>query len=140
MNIAACNAILLRMRMNIEQAGAIGVREGAEIIKTEAQAWIGHQHDKWSPLADKTELEKEKEGDEVPDPLLRTGKLRDSIQVKALGLEAIIGTDDELGPIHEFGTEHVPPRPFLSSALMSKGNEAVAIIEENIAKAIHKIR
>ena len=132
-------AQMTRLRLEIEEAAVIGLHEAAEIIKTEAQAWIGEDHETWDPLAESTLKEKAAAGYEVPKPLLRTGELRDSIKIETQGLNAEIGTDHFLGPIHEHGTQHVPPRPFLGPALMSKGNEAVAVIEASIARAIKKI-
>jgi len=43
--------------------------------------------------------------------------LRNTIGIKVEGLNAAVGTDDPLGKFHEYGTAHIPPRPFLRPAL-----------------------
>src|SRR5574340_1454777 len=67
----------------------------------------------WAPLADSTEAEKARLGYPVDAPLLREGDLRDSIEHEVEGLEAVIGSKSEIAEYQEFGTEHIPPRPFI---------------------------
>jgi phage gpG-like protein len=139
MDVRQFALVMRTLRAEIEAAAIIGLHEAAEIVKDEAKRWIGEEHDIWPPLAESTINEKERLGFEVPKPLLRTGELRDSIRAAVVGMHAEIGTDHRLGPIHEHGTNHVPPRPFLGPALLTKTPEAIAAIEANIAKAIKKI-
>jgi phage gpG-like protein len=44
-------------------------------------------------------------------PWLRTGALRDSIEVQAEGPEALIGSASKVAFWHEHGTSELPPRP-----------------------------
>jgi HK97 gp10 family phage protein len=139
MTPAEFSSAIIRLRREIEVAAAIGVREAAELVATEARNWIGRDHSIWPPLADATIQEKSDLDFETPDPLLRTGHLRDSIKVQAEGLHAIIGSDDPVAIYMEHGTSTIPPRPFLGPALHTKRDEVIAVIEANIAKAIRKI-
>jgi len=60
----------------------------------------------------------------VPAPLLRTGEMRDSIEIDAPHHEApgvVVGyvfSNNPIARYQEMGTEHIPPRPFLSTAAM----------------------
>jgi len=72
--------------------------------------------DAWAPLAESTKADRVRRGYAEDDPLLRTGKLRDSIESEVVGLAAIIGTKSEIGLWQEGGTSHIPPRPFIGPA------------------------
>lgn len=106
----------------------------AEKIAHDARAKIGHDQPGWKPLADATLEEKTRKGESTPDPLLATGELRDSIKVIVAGKHAVIGTDDPVAVDQEGGTDHVPPRPFLSRAAM----ENVDFAEVEFAAALRK--
>ncbi len=70
----------------------------------------------WAPLADSTEAEKARLGYQLDAPLLREGKLRDSIEHEISGLEAVIGSKLDIAEYQEFGTATIPPRPFIGPA------------------------
>lgn len=127
---------IVQLETKIRAAAEVGLAAAAELIAEEAKAWIGEEHPNWPPLAERTLEIKTRLGFEVPNPLLRTGTLRDSIHVDVEGLEAEIGTDDPRAPAHELGDNTIPPRPFLTSAVISKGEEAVALIERAIFRVI----
>ena len=128
----------VELEAKIRAAAEVGMVAAAELIKDEAKAWIGQEHAEWPPLAESTLKAKAALGYEVPKPLLREGTLRDSIRAEVDGLNAEIGTDDPIASIHEFGTNKIPARPFLTSALNSKGEEAVALIERAIFAVVAK--
>lgn len=109
---------LLQSRVN--NAITAGVHHAAVIITEEAKSQIGHPQSGWPPLADTTEKTKSAEGFATPDPLLRTGSLRDSIKYEAVGHHATVSSDHTEAAIHEHGSDKVPPRPFISSAAMKK--------------------
>lgn len=98
------------------------VKGAAKIIQSDAQSRIGSYQDgiggfpAWANLADATVADRISKGFTPDDPLLRTGTLRDSIEVKAEGNEAIVGTPDEVALYQECGTSSIPPRPFLGPA------------------------
>jgi phage gpG-like protein len=87
----------------------------------EAKAFIGHELEEWQPLAPSTVAEKQRLGYtgqiSETDPLLRTGRLRDSLRAEAestsAGATGIVGSDDPVAVWQEFGTPHIPPRPFI---------------------------
>ena len=58
--------------------------------------------------------------------------LRGTIDYKVDGMIAAVGTDDPLGEYHEYGTKHIPPRPFLRPALY----ESQVKIKENVKDAL----
>src|SRR5690349_9511426 len=92
------------------------VERAAKMIQKRAKAMIGKEHDIWPELAESTIEDKARHGFKTPAPLLRTGELRDSIEITVSGNEAAVGTNDERGPWFELGTSRMPPRPFLVPA------------------------
>ncbi len=98
----------------------VALAEAGEIVKLNAQARLGHYQAGWPELTAETQAERARQGYTANDPLLRTGALRDAIAVRVAGNEAAIGVSGDMAVIagaHEFGTGHVPPRPFLRPAL-----------------------
>jgi phage gpG-like protein len=109
-----------------------GLIELGELTAKLAQSYIGHEHEDWPALAPATIEEKAAQGYAVPAPLLRTGDMRDSIKanVDVLDYTMIVGSNDPKAVWHEFGTTRMPPRPFLSRAMLSvvgQGGEAYVI-------------
>lgn len=96
--------------------------KSAEIIQKDAQKRIGEYQDyegpfnSWAPLADSSKADRVAKGFPEDEPLLRTGDLRDSIEVKARGNEAVIGSVGDIALYQEVGTDKIPPRPFLGPA------------------------
>jgi hypothetical protein len=68
--------------------------------------------------------------------LLETGELRDSIKWNSDAHEAYVGTDNEKGRWHEFGTATIPARPFLGDAPTVSEKEIHKIFEKNVARAV----
>lgn len=68
----------------------------------------------WAELAPSTKADRVRQGYTPNDPLLRSGKLRDSVktEVKSGVFEhvAVIGTNDERMVWLELGTKNIPPR------------------------------
>lgn len=71
----------------------------------------------WKELQPATEAEKYRLGFPLDAPLERTGQLRDSISHVAHGTIVYIGSTDVVMKYQEFGTEHIPPRPVIGTAL-----------------------
>lgn len=102
-----------------------------KVVEESAKAEIGNpwmygrqfgDFPQWEPLADSTEAEKARKGYPADAPLLRTGEMRDSISHTAEGGKVVVGAEDEKMVYHEFGTEHIPPRPVLGPALYMNQN------------------
>jgi hypothetical protein len=98
---------------------AIGLDEIGELASTMAAAYIGTYQQGWPQLAESTITSKAAAGFAVPDPLLRTGEMRDSIkhEVDPILLEVVVGSNDKRALFQELGTSRIPPRPFLSLAM-----------------------
>ncbi len=94
-------------------------------VATDAKALIGHEIDRWPPLADRTVAEKQRLGYvgqiSPTDPLLRTGDMRESIkpdaELTAYGVEGVVGSGSKIALYQEMGTSRIPPRPFLAEAM-----------------------
>lgn len=99
-----------------------GLKVIAEKIEAKAKSEFGTyqpaagEFPEWPELADSTKEDRLKQGFSEDEPLLRTGKLRDSLGHEVKGLEAVIGSTDERMVFHEFGTSRIPARPVLGPA------------------------
>ena len=108
-----------------------------------AQDMIGRENNGWKALAESTVEEKQRLGftgqRSATDPLLRTGVLESSISAQAdrqgLTIKGVIGSDDEVAIYQEMGTSRIPPRPFLSSALI----EGKQIVEESMGQFLTNV-
>ena len=107
----------------------LAVKDAVKLVAKTAQGEIGHYQEQmeapnggigffpaWELLAESTEREKEALGYPLDAPLLRTGQFRDSVKGDAVGLNGIVGTDDDVALYHEMGTDHMPPRPVFGPA------------------------
>jgi HK97 gp10 family phage protein len=106
------------------------------IVAEAAKAMIGHEHESWPPLKPKTLEDKERKGFEIPDPLLRTGKLRESIIAVIEGLTLAVGSADKVAVYQEHGTSRMPPRPFLQPAMVDSLPAAHKLITETAEKIL----
>ena len=119
-----------------------GLKRAAKMVEVQAKSEIGvyqsaiGEFPKWEELADSTKDDRVSKGYTENDPLLRSGKLRDSIHHDVDGLEAIIGSDSDIAVYQELGTENIPPRPFLGSALAIKEGQVIRIIGEHVVSAL----
>jgi hypothetical protein len=126
--------------------------EAAIRVQQKAKNEIGHYQDDWPELSSAT-LEgfhsqftrwipgKVELGYSPPDnPLLRTGELGESIGFRVVGLKATIGSPLEKALWQEMGTPGalypIPPRPFLTKAIMTLAPELVALIRSSVAAAL----
>lgn len=88
-----------------------------EALEESAKKKIGTLQDEWEPLAESTKRDKEAKGFGSPpdyDPLLRTGKMRDSIHHTVVGPLLSVGSDDPIAEYQELGTIRIPARSFLA--------------------------
>ncbi|MCF7536152.1 HK97-gp10 family putative phage morphogenesis protein [Pseudomonas petrae] len=95
------------------------------------QAGIG-DFPAWAALASSTEAAKDKAGYPENSPLLATGEMRDSIQRKVYGDEAIIFSSDDKMVYHEFGTPKMPARPVMGPAVL----RSKEYIERQLGQAV----
>lgn len=105
-----------------------GLKKVANAIEQTAKSEFGqYQGDVppfagWVELADSTKKDRVSKGFTENDPLKRSGKLQKSISNEVSGLEAVIGSDDEIMVYQELGTPTIPPRAVLGpAAIRNKG-------------------
>lgn len=72
----------------------------------------------WAELSESTKDDRLKHGYTENDPLFRSGHLRDTVEheVNQAGLEAVVGSKDDIMAWQEFGTHTIPPRPVIGPA------------------------
>lgn len=103
----------------------IALRGAATLIQKDAQQRIGEYQgsvgpfQSWAELADFTKEDRLRLGYSENDPLLRSGELRESIEVEAYPHVAVVGSKMKIAAYQEFGTDRIPPRPFLGPAAFS---------------------
>ena len=134
LSLTAFCTLLKTLPAEVRKAERHGLEQGAVMIEREAKALIGTEYPGWPALADSTVERKAAKGQtgriSGTDPLYATGELRATVSHFVEDRTAIIGTPDQVGVYMEMGTSRVPPRPFLSAAMVREG--------ENAAKAIGK--
>lgn len=147
-----------------------GFHHAVEVVWEESRHEIGTYQDEagpfpaWAPLAETTLAGwddahghhypgKEELGYAPPDnPLLRTGELRDAIEMAVTQNHGVVGVPSrvvgngtpedparDVGDVAtelELGTRHMPPRSFLGRALFVKTQEVVAIIGHAVIQGL----
>ena len=124
-----------RMQREVPRALEREVRTLMEGVAKDAKDMLGQEHpDIWAPLQPATLADKARQRFDVPSPLRRTGDLADSIGVRVtVGLRHIVGEVGSNLPYaetQEHGSSAVPPRPFLSSAMI----KAEPVIREALGR------
>ena len=114
-----------------------GLQEVGRLAQTMAVEYIGREMPEWAPLSDATLYGfRHPLGFWIPgkvslgytgqvsgtDPLLRTGKMRDSIEVDVTDLKLVLGSPYKVVLFQEMGTHNpltgdIPPRPVLALAM-----------------------
>lgn len=117
------NGHLARALVLVEPSLEVGLAKVGELTQTMAVEYIGHEMTQWPRLAERTIAEKTKLGFvghlSATDPLLRTGKDRDSIKVEVEGLTQVVGSPSKVFLYQEMGTSRIPPRPSIGMAAMN---------------------
>ncbi len=120
-----------------------GVERACRLVQKTARSYIGHYNHpgNWAQLAQATQEDRVRRGFAANEPLLRTGDLRDSIEVDAphrRGLETFgyVFSSNPIARYQELGTVSIPPRLFLSTATM----ECMPKIRTIIAAAFVRAR
>jgi len=119
-----------------------GLKKCAVAIEKTAKAEIGEYQGEvppfsgWVELADSTKADRVAQGFTENDPLLRTGKLRDTISHQIDGLEAVIGSDSDIMVYQELGTEHIPPRAVLGPAAIHNKDLIIKTLGHAVAEGL----
>jgi hypothetical protein len=119
--------------LEIEHENHHALDQVGKIVTKEVYRVIGTYDYGWPQLAAATQDERESQGFEPNDPLLRTGRMRDSVWYKVEHDSVSIGTDDKIAVWQELGTSRIPPRPFLEGALHKMTPEVLDKIGRTIA-------
>ncbi len=69
-------------------------------------------------------------------PWCQTGGLRDSIEAKCEGSEAIVASTSKVAIYQEFGTASIPPRPTFAPLASSTGSTVARSVGYAIAKSL----
>lgn len=136
-DIASFALHLATLEVAVQRRAEGALNQAAQVIEQAAKDEIGHYqpavggHPAWSQLADATLAHHASMG--VGDtPLMVTGELYASIEHESVGGSAVIGTKMDVGAYQEFGTDTIPPRPFMGpAAFTSKGK-----VEKIMARAV----
>lgn len=121
-SFAAFAEHLAVMSVAVVAAERRALEKCAVLVEKTAKSEIGQYQEavgpfpSWADLADSTEAEKAHKGYPVDSPLLREGDLRDSIEHEVHGADAVIGSKSDIAAYQEFGTNTIPPRPFIGPA------------------------
>ncbi len=119
--------------------------EVGTVIQTAAKASLGiYQGPKppfgaWAPLAEQTQEQRVRAGFSADEPLLRSGELREAIEVHVDDNIVCVGVGGDMATVaaaQEYGTPTVPPRPFLRPAAQESLPEAGRIITRSLRRAI----
>ena len=141
-NIAAFAEHLVALDLAIAASAHRGLEQVARLIERDAKSQIGHYQQAvgpfqaWAPLAMRTEQEKARLGYPLNAPLLREGNLRDSIEHEVSGMEAVIGSKSPIAAYQEFGTNTIPPRPFIGPAAFKNKEAIQRILGEAVVEGI----
>lgn len=133
---------LATLQMAVAIAERKGLKKVATIIEKSAKRKIGSYQSAvgpfqdWADLADSTIEDKESHGFATPKPLLRTGGLRESITHEVHGLQAVIGSKLDIAAYQEFGTEKIPPRPFIGPAAFENKGKIERVLGQAIVQGI----
>src|SRR5713226_6883453 len=91
-------AELETIRADMEDLPRAIVAKAAAMLAKQVKIQFGKEHEEWPALAESTIADKQHQGFPTPNPLLRTGSLRDSIEWVVQGhgshVEAEVGSDD----------------------------------------------
>ena len=119
-----------------------GLEAAANLVQKDAQGRLGEYQDAigdypaWVELADSTKADRARQGYAENDPLLRDGTLRDSIVTEHTVMQAVIGSKNPIAAYQEFGTETIPPRPFLAPAAEANKKKIHQMIGLAVAGAL----
>lgn len=136
------------MTIAVKEVERSAMDKATRIVQAEAKREIGSYQDQagqfvaWAELADSTLADKERKGFGTPDPLLRTGDLRDGIERRVeqsgfLGItEGAVGSDSDIAVYQELGTQKMPPRSFLGGAAFRMADKVAEVLGASVVAAL----
>ena len=116
----------------------------AEFIKKEAKEKFGEYQSGWDELSNATQKDRVRSGYTENDPLLRSGHLRDTVEMTVHQRSASIGSNDPVMVWQEKGTTKtgwngangIPPRPVFLLTYFEHGEEAVKLFTKTYLSLI----
>ncbi len=144
-SMAAFAEHLIVSELHTLRALEVGLEKAAVMVEKQAKAEIGHlqpaagEFHAWAELAESTIEDKTAKGYAFNgdyNPLLRTGKLLESIKHHTEEFEAVIGSDDEVMMWQELGTAKIPPRSVLGMAAVVCGTDIKEILGSHLLQGI----
>lgn len=130
-----------KVAIQIDPDLTVGCQLAATSYKKELDSILGDEN-RLRPLTDATQTERLRLGYSGNDPLVRSGEMKDSIQLEHAPLFSAVGTESPLAPLHEFGFfnvrtgEMVAPRPAWQMALSKTEPLAVNVLAGTTAKLL----
>jgi HK97 gp10 family phage protein len=140
-NLASLALHLVVVEAEVKLKAESSLKKAAQVIEDEAKSELGYyQPEKgpypgWKELAESTLKTHAAYG--VGDtPLMFTGGLYASIEHEAHGSEAVVGSKLDIAMYQEFGTDKIPPRPFIGAALFTSKGRIEKIMANGLVSAI----
>lgn len=133
---------LLTLEVAIAATTHRALEKAARIVEKDAKGQIGSYQEAagpfqdWAELAESTKEDRVRKGYTENDPLLRDGKLRDSITHEVEVHEAVIGSKSDIAAYQEFGTPTIPPRPFMGPAVFKNKGKIQRILGEALVEGL----
>ncbi len=104
----------------------------AQVVEAECKAAIGTYKYGWQQLAKSTQADRVHAGFPANEPLLRTGRMRDTISHWSTPKEAQVGTNDKIWIYQELGTRTIPPRPVFGNVAKAVGPKLTKIVGKTL--------
>jgi hypothetical protein len=127
--------VLMRTAIKRELLDKLFLKEVGKAVKNKAKELIGHEQPEWPPLADVTKADRVSKGYPENEPLLREGRLRNSVGYKvncgivkkdvAIGYKVGYGAD-EYAKAQEEGKGKITSRPALKTALFREHSKIIS--------------
>jgi len=129
-----------RVSLNLESSLAIAMEQSAALVEATAKSEFGHYQRtdmgpfaEWLELKAATKKDRLRQGYTENDPLLRSGKLRESVDHISAPFEFVVGSEDPVMVYQELGTSRgIPPRPVLAPALYRNVHNILNIVGKTI--------
>ncbi len=145
-NFAQFAAHLGALEAKAELALHQALKQAASVVESTAHAEFGHYQPavgpfaKWEPLSEATRADRVRQGYSADEPLLRSGELRASVTHQVNGLEAVIGSADEVMLYQELGTSKIPPRALLGPAVLRNRKKLKKLLGHAAASGIAGVK
>lgn len=148
MNLEQFAGLLDRAAIECKKELELDLVKLGEITSHDAQAAIGTYRYGWPQLAESTQADRVEKGFSANEPLLRTGEMKATIRAEVgplivgsvsqfTDLVLAVGSPDLVALWQEMGTTRgIPPRPFLSSAMLENFPTAVHLFTTTALKLL----